>query len=148
MIRRAELIDAYHIYKDIRFDDLREMQASSTRSPIETLKIGVNQGCSYLELSDQPCALFGCDPFLFDENIGIPWLIGTNAIQKNTREFMRLSHEFVEMWQQDYDLLFNYCDKRSETSIRWLTKLGFEFTGEEIHKILDLPLLKFQREKS
>ena len=63
-----------------------------------------------------------------NENVGIPWLLGSDQLTKHKLEFYKKSVEYLNTFMDEYNVLFNYVDKRNWQAIRWLKGLGFQFT--------------------
>jgi len=57
--------------------------------------------------------------------VGAPWLLGTDAVERNYVAFLRGSVEWRDQLLRDYSTLRNFVDERNRVSIRWLRWLGF-----------------------
>jgi hypothetical protein len=81
---------------------------------------------------DEPLCVAGLvQPMLLAPQIANPWLIGTEALRRHPKTFLRETKRWVEEWRRHYSLLFNYVDAEYAGAIRWLRWLGFDiFTPE------------------
>lgn len=75
-----------------------------------------------------PVALFGVAPRL---DVGIPWLVGTPALERHQKAFLRETRFWVQQWQQHYPLLINHVDASYHQAIRWLSWLGFQIESPQ-----------------
>ena len=71
----------------------------------------------------EPVAMFGCNK-LTDE-IGGAWLLATDGIYSNKRDFIIKSREMLDLFHTRYDYLTNFIDTRNTTSIKWLRSMGW-----------------------
>ena len=58
---------------------------------------------------------------------GVPWLLGSDFIAKNSFGFLAASRQLVDLMLQQTGTLFNCCDRRNIAARRWLSWLGFKF---------------------
>lgn len=81
---------------------------------------------------NRPLCMFGVEySGLLTPRVGLPWLLGTDALNCHKREFMRLSRLMLDMWKPDYDALYVSVDAAYGASLRWLVWLGFRFMFAE-----------------
>lgn len=74
----------------------------------------------------EPIAVFGCGEHgSLLAPIGVPWLLGTDAIRTCRRDLMRLSRGYISTMLQDYPRLMNAVHADNSVSIAWLQRLGF-----------------------
>lgn len=77
-------------------------------------------------LNAEPIAVFGCGEYgSLLAPIGVPWLLGTDAVQTRRRDLMRLSRRYISTMLQDYPRLMNAVHADNSVSIAWLQRLGF-----------------------
>jgi hypothetical protein len=69
--------------------------------------------------------MFGVADLNILTGLGAPWLLGTDAVDRNYRQFLRRSLSWREQLSQRYDVLRNFVDDRNEVSKRWLEWMGF-----------------------
>lgn len=128
---RIEPADDAHISfiaDNMREADQREIWASSRHTPDVALR-------KSLELSALAwtCFVDGTPAFMWGvagqggilSEAGAPWLLGTDAIYKVSREFLRQSRAYVDRMQALFPRLENHVHAGNALSIRWLTWCGF-----------------------
>lgn len=69
--------------------------------------------------------MFGIGDLNILAGVGAPWLLGTNELEANARDFLRMSRDFKDQLLRRYSILRNFVDVRNTASIRWLEWLGF-----------------------
>lgn len=69
--------------------------------------------------------LFGVDPVLDTENVGVIWLVSTPVLYQYPVEFVTRSKELLDKFHERYELLTNFIDERNTRHIRWLKWMGF-----------------------
>lgn len=75
-----------------------------------------------------------------------PWLLGTDAIDKHRRIFMRESRSWFAEFAVKYGNLRNLVDARNTKSIAWLKWLGFEVGDPVPHGPRGMLFLPFHKE--
>lgn len=65
------------------------------------------------------------------ERQGMPWLLGTDEIERRSITFVRRSREIMREIKGRYDVLSHYVAKRNVLSKRWLRSMGFRFFAPE-----------------
>lgn len=115
------------------------MFAASGRSPASALIFSLRKSShAWVALIDGvPEVMFGVGEINVLAGIGAPWLLGTDAVERNYMAFLRLSVGFRDQLLERYPTMRNFVDVRNRASIRWLRWLGFtlsdpvEFRGHE-----------------
>lgn len=107
--------------------DVAEVMASSGKSPHEALMFSLSgSAMARTALVDgQPEVMFGVADLNVLTLTGAPWLLGSDAVERNYRLFLRQSLSWREQLLQRYDVLRNFVDDRNEVSKRWLAWMGF-----------------------
>lgn len=72
-----------------------------------------------------PACMFGAASASLLGGEGVPWLLGSDLIERHQRAFLRRNREYVRQMQAAFPVLRNMVDARNMTSIRWLRWLGF-----------------------
>lgn len=108
----------------LRTADLQEVQASAGLPPAEAIEISLQRSSFswVILLEEEIVGVFGLG---IVKEVGFPWLLATDALERYHRQFARGSREVVVMFQEHTDTLINYVDSRNTTSQRWLEWLGF-----------------------
>lgn len=129
---RIEIIPAAmdHVAKiaeRMRPADVAEVLASSGKSPYEALMFSLTGSAQAwtAALDGQPEVMFGVADLNILTGLGAPWLLGTDAVERNYRQFLRRSLSWREQLSERYDVLRNFVDDRNEVSKRWLAWMGF-----------------------
>lgn len=110
---------------NLRPADLEELAASTDLSPLDALLFSVNSpGHSWTLLDDQgePFAIYGSGP---QDDFGVPWMLGTEGIERHWRWFLRNTKRIVEDMLRGYPLIANAVDARNTVHIRWIEWAGF-----------------------
>jgi len=107
--------------------DVAEVAAMSGLSPHDALAFSIERAsnCWTAILDGQPEVMFGVSDLNILTRTGSPWLLGTDAVEREYRMFLRQSRDWSEQLFERYDLLRNFVDDRNEVSKRWLQWLGF-----------------------
>lgn len=111
----------------MRSADVAEVLASSGRPPHGALMFSLTRSAqAWTAIIDgQPEVMFGVADINVLTRTGAPWLLGTDAVERNYRQFLRRSLSWKEQLSERYDGLRNFVDDRNEVSKRWLAWMGF-----------------------
>lgn len=60
-----------------------------------------------------------------DENIGIPWMLGTDLLLAHKKQFVRITSPYLALVSEGFVCLANAVHVRNSVSIAWLKRLGF-----------------------
>jgi len=112
----------------LRQADIDEVSASTGRNPHEALLFSVEKSSLALTvfMDGRPEVIFGCGDLSILTRVGCPWALGTDAVERNYREFLRGSVGWRDRLLMRYSVLTNVVDERNAASIRWLRWLGFD----------------------
>lgn len=115
------------IAERMRPADVAEVLASSGKSPYEALMFSLTGSAQAwtAALDGQPEVMFGVADLNILTGLGAPWLLGTDAVERNYRQFLRRSLSWREQLSERYSVLRNFVDDRNEVSKRWLSWMGF-----------------------
>lgn len=109
------------------------------------MKVGdARVGC----IDGVPVCMWGIKQDSFIGKVGVPWMVGTHALDQHAMRFLRRNHLFIRRAMSEYDRLVNYVDSRNVRAIGWLMWLGFKIHDAEPHGPLKLPFHKFTMEAS
>lgn len=121
-VRSVREGDAEFLSKHLRDEDVREVWASSRRSPLQALRRASELSRSWsLVAGGEVVAMFGVGPN--PQGQGVPWLLRQSDVKLSPRDIMTVSRAVLEWFLQDYTVLVNATNNRQ--SERWLTHLGF-----------------------
>lgn len=130
-MRRATVDDAAWLAPNLRASDAMEVSASFTDAEAGIrLAIHTSAICDVGELYGEGAFVIGCSQNT-DGDMGIPWLLGTDAVSAFPGALTKTTRAYVQRFRERWPLLHNYVDQRSVKSIRWLQALGFEI-GEPL----------------
>lgn len=76
-------------------------------------------------IDEEPVCMFGVGPLSILGGRGSPWMLGTDALARRPRTFLRRCRPCVEAMLSVYPWLENYVDDRNVLSKKWLAWLGF-----------------------
>jgi hypothetical protein len=118
------------IAKRMRKADRDEVLAASGKTPFEALAYSLRKSSiAYTGLiNGQPEVMFGVGDINILNAVGAPWLLGTDAVERNYLAFLRRSVVWKRFFLERYAVLRNLVDARNTVSIRWLRWLGFTFS--------------------
>lgn len=144
--RFAEPSDADLIAPMLRRNDALEVIRAGHGHILPAMRRSVEEsrqgGMAGLFLDDgQPVALFGVAPRM---DVGIPWLVGTDAINRHQKTFLRETRFWVDQWRQQHSILMNHVDARYTGAIRWLSWLGFTIGAPQPHGLDGAMFCRFE----
>lgn len=79
-------------------------------------------------VGDELVCMFGVTPLALAGGVGCPWLLGSDAVERNAMAFARRNRRMVAGWLRTFPLLRNHVDARHLVAIRWLHWIGFDIT--------------------
>jgi len=130
--------------QDVRQCDIDEIKAACGLNPAEVLYASFEKSGPKISFSvgDDIVCVFGVTDLL--DSGGIPWMIGTNAIEKHKKAFLKACSLIFPALKEEYSYLENYVDARNTTSIKWLKWLGFEVFEPHPFGLDRLPFHRFR----
>ena len=147
-IRPANPDALTHIARHMRVADRQEIWAAGHRTPIQALERAArlsNQvwvGCA----AGEPGAVWGVAPASLLGETGIPWLLGTDLIERHAVAFLRGCRGALDDLQRGFLVLRNLVDARNGLALRWLRWLGFTIEPAVSHGPEGLPFHPFWRQ--
>ena len=137
-----------HLAKHMRPADRQEVWAAGHRTPREALNRAVDLSRrAWLGYADGvPAAAWGVAPASLLGETGVPWLLGTEAIERHPVAFLRRCRGMLDDLSRDFLVLRNLVDTRNRSSIRWLGWLGFAIDPPIPHGPDRLPFHPFWRQ--
>jgi hypothetical protein len=141
--------DADVLAPKMRKQDALEVWHSHNMTPLEALRFSYDSSIesnTIISDSGEVIGMFGVGEI--STNIGVPWLLASDALSKVARQFLPESEKWVERINERYDLLYNYVYAENKLSIRWLKWLGFSFIREiPQHGHNPAPFIEFAKHK-
>lgn len=147
---RADIVPAQEehvrqILEDVREADRLELWAAGLQTPEEAMRGGMNAGPSWAGTIDGAAVcMFGVVPGNPLSGVGIPWMVGTNALERHAVTFLRRCRPQMRKFREDFPLLLNYVDARNTVAIKWLSWLGFEIHPPQPMGPLSVPFHYFE----
>ncbi|QND53460.1 DUF2833 domain-containing protein [Phyllobacterium sp. 628] len=116
------------VARRMRKADRDEVSAASGRLPADALIYSLRKSSvAWTALIDGvPELMFGVGDLNVLAGVGAPWLLGTDAVEKNYVAFLRGSVDWRDQLLRRYPVMRNFVDVRNQASIRWLRWLGFK----------------------
>lgn len=148
-IIKATEYHAAAVAATMRKADVDEVWAASRSTPYAALRKSMefSHGEACTGLADNiPICMFGMGRYTLLSQIGVPWLLGTDAIAKHGMHFLRTSKRYIEIQRKRYSLLLNYVDARHIIAIRWVRFLGFELLPAKPIGVDRMPFHQFRME--
>jgi hypothetical protein len=130
----------------LREADFDEVFASTGKSPHYAIQEGWAMSSKrwiILNAKDAAVAVLGVRPPEVYSNIGIPWLLGTDELDKISKFFLKISKPIIGEMTHGYDVLVNFVDARYEKTVRWLDWCGFTIDEPLPFGELQLPFHRF-----
>lgn len=121
--------DIVELASCLRRADLAEVVALG-RVPAAALADGIRTAREAWTIRDAEgriICMAGVSPYSLIGNTGVPWLLGTELVDRHKRAFMVETRRVVTRWLTMFDVLRNVVDARYVAALRWLDWLGFEF---------------------
>lgn len=142
---KATLDHIKQISPFIREADKKEVFASSGLEIEKALEQSISvDGYHYAGFIDEKLiCIFGIGRI---GNIGVPYLIGTDEIEKHKRVVAIHSKGFIDKYKREFDYMVNFVDARNKLAIKWLEWLGFTIHEAQNFGFLNLPFHKFDME--
>lgn len=146
-VRRATVEDIKDISQRLRTHDVKEIFASTGMTPEEALMFSqeVDSVGVWVGTKD------GIVEIIFglvrsdDPDLGVPWMVCTDALAASPMTFMRLCRKWVEGFSRQFKRIANFVHAENELHIKWLNWCGFEFVKlHEEHGFTKEPFWEFE----
>lgn len=117
----------------MRRADVVEVMAAGRRSPREAVlkSVELSDRCSVALINGEPCAVFGLVIANVVTGWGVPWLLGTDLIDRHKKLFVEHTRTGVREMLEICPILINYVHAENLKSIRWLKTMGFTVEAAE-----------------
>lgn len=116
------------LHAGMREQDLREVYAVSGHLSAHEMRQHLLQNESYaaLDASGRLICIFGCGPAPARDSVGVPWMLGTDRLDRHIFSMCRQARAFIDKWHAQYEVLTNATDVENRKVILWLRWLGFK----------------------
>lgn len=139
--------DIAYVADNMRAADRAEVTAMTGETDMRAaLADGVLLSSHYWVLADGeiPMAIFGVAPLSLLGEMGSPWLLGTDRLERFPGTLVRDGRRYVRRMLGVYPHLVNFVDARNERSVRWLERLGFDVQAPRPMGAAGLPFHRFE----
>jgi hypothetical protein len=138
--------DLRHVSRHMRQADRRECYASAGMGPELALTFALSvseEAYSLCTLAGEAAGMCGIAPGHTPGDKQV-WMLGTDAILRHRRLFLRESKLWINQLTTKYTL-WNFVDERNAVHIRWLKSLGCVFHGSKTSPYTGTQLLFFAK---
>lgn len=122
-----------HVAKNARQSDIEEMETFFTEMDMVSMLRGsvkVSDASFTWMIDGEPAAICGiCRGNDGGETAGIPWMIGTELLERNPKVLIKASRMFFDLWLLEHGKLTNFVPSNSHKTINYLEHLGFSVTN-------------------
>lgn len=94
-------------------------------------------------IDEQVAGIGGVTPISLLGGQGMPWMLGTSAIDRHPGAFIRLNRPYIARMLALCPHLVNVVDARNVRSIAWLKKMGFTVLPAQPMGVAGLPFHPF-----
>ncbi|MGL5735543.1 MAG: hypothetical protein ACRCYS_11810 [Beijerinckiaceae bacterium] len=129
----------------MRDEDARECRAFG-HSPKEALRLGLRSSTFALTalVDGSPHAMMGVAPFSVMENIGRPWMLGTDEVMRHSRELLTMGPMMIGELHRSFARLENLVSTKNSKAIRLLRRWGFDI-GQDVQTIGGVDFVEFRK---
>ena len=127
-IEPTVLADLEELSANMRTIDAEECRLMHNAPPILALKHSFAASYEVLtgRVNGDLVAVFGIAKLSALNPEGVPWLLGTDLVDKYAFTFARRNKALIDKWSKTHPIMRNYVHVDNSVSIRWLKWLGFE----------------------
>lgn len=113
---------------NLRRADQGEMAAYGFRDPTIAIQRSVDGSmlCWTGLVNGDLAAILGVGPISLLRGIGSPWMMGTPLLDRNIREMIRRTPEYLGRMETMFPKLVNWVYAGNTSSKRWLRSVGFK----------------------
>ena len=149
----VEVADESHIERiaaRARQADREELMASNAMTPTDAMFEGLRTATAARTgfVDGEPICMFGISPYWPKPGIGIPWMIGTDLLERHWMLFARRCRSEFEEVCGGYTYLVNWVDDRNVVAHRWLQWLGFRLHDAVPYGVQGLPFRMFDKRRT
>lgn len=150
MLSHVEHVKDWHVIvlsERLREADKAEIKAISGLPPLRGLIESVSLSSVSYSIMEEgiPVAMYGARKT--QEDLGLVWMLASEAIERNTFQFLRKSVEYIDALHDEVGcaVLTNLIDKRNTLHHKWVKWIGFSMGKEEPHGPYGLPFYRITR---
>lgn len=132
-LRQAD-IDELHAQGET---DLKDVVAAGVRDSVHAWTCAIDGRLLFL------AGVAPLRPHLLCEDIGVPWLLGTEEMPRHARKLIRLQAPYIALMLSAFPRLVNMVHAENVQSVRWLKSLGFCLQPAQPHGPYGAPFRVF-----
>jgi len=149
-LRTPTLADVAYLSDHLRQADIDELAVTGYTNPAEAVEMAYQRTLPELqtvvEWDGQLLIMTGCAADSLLSNVGIPWMLGTEAMMQHMKAITIGAHQAIAVFLQHWPILRNVVDARNTRTMRWITSLGFELTPAPAY-VPGYPLFQFEKRR-
>jgi hypothetical protein len=144
-VRIATWADVKSLQGRLRASDKLEIAATSGADPDYALARSFEMSLSAWTgtVCDEPFIMFGVAAPSIMSSTGAPWLLGTDAVEREGVAVAKRSWQYVEEMRKGFFMLENHTDDRHTSAHRWLRWCGFHMEEPAPWGVQGLPFRRF-----
>jgi hypothetical protein len=131
-LRTPTQADADYLAKHLRQADVDELAVTGYPSAAQAVQWAYERTLPELqtvvEWDGEMLIMTGCAADTLLSNVGVPWLLGTEAMMKHMKAITIGAHQAIAIFLTHWPILRNVVDARNTATIRWVQSLGFDLT--------------------
>lgn len=115
--------------------DMDRMECAALgHSPDEALRIGLSRSMWAMTalVDDKPVAMLGVAPRSMIEGVGVPWMLGSDAIYAGARELVRYGPAIIATMEGTFPRLVNMVAAQNERAIRFIRHWGWRISSQRV----------------
>lgn len=127
-IRRYRDGDGQYVAQNIREADRREIAYFAMLRPWPAIRMTIAhaEACWTGTRDGEVGCIFGINRKGVFSDIGVPWMLGTPLVDRNSSRLMRESRVYYERMERAFPKMENWVMAENRQSVRWLSWLGFD----------------------
>jgi hypothetical protein len=143
----TENSDLDELFASLRTADKEEMVALHGFPFEEMVRDGIKRSdiAWSMWVDGRLAAVFGVVGVSVTPGIGVPWLLGTQHLERHGGRLVRFGARYIDQMHTAYPVLMNYVSAENDRSIRWLENLGFSIDAPSPLGPYRVPFRRFHK---
>ncbi len=131
---------AYKLAPFLREPDIREIEATSGREPLEALLDALERSTEARAAvwGEDVGAIFGVAP-MGVPGVGSIWMLTGEVMSEKPLPFLRRCRFELDAMREKWGTLLNFVDARNSQALKWAQWMGFEIGQPSPYGVLGLP---------
>tara|TARA_R100001082_G_scaffold106410_1_gene79267 strand:- start:7439 stop:7909 length:471 start_codon:yes stop_codon:yes gene_type:complete len=151
-VREAALEDAVYLSTCMRQEDVDEIKLSHNVEPLEGLlssfQLKNSKVFSIIGSNKECVGMFGVSDCPFVEKYGVAWMLSSDSLNADTRQFLKECRGWVNVLNEQYDIIYNWVHPDNWKTLKWLQFCGFKPKTKHKYGINNEEFLLVMREKN